>query len=815
MRFVVAKSILWCQQKVTHGAFSVNDTCEFESDLSWNDGKLELVGSHGNSRMAVIKRKDSSKHHRFFTLTGNAQLKLRYVSLEGGDLSNTNSKQPGMDEVGGAVLLEGPGTSFDAYDSLLEFHKATNGGAIYCRNGKVMLDNTTVRNCESKFNLLGGGSGAGIYLDEGSLVVTGKSKVRQNIADENGGGIFATRRSVVTITKAYVESNYAVFSGGGIYCGYSECNIVQSIIQLNSVSQTQSIDGSNGVSCQFASCSVDALSASRSADCDAGYYGGIVLTKTFEQPTIQVQCSLCGSGFFAPPSWRPISTQENSCLPCSPGKWANKSVLGSKNEQEACPFVCEAGKAGLRVGAQSKLEANCTACFSGAYCPTGIALPCPLGRYGSIRGAITLDEGCSLKCPQGSFGIKEGQDSLDTACGHCPAGTYSTAGSIVCVGCPMGRFGNLPQGQGIKMGCPGQCPKGKYGSVIGATTLEYACNNICPPGKFGDQVASATMVQACSNCPAGSYRTAAYNIEECEKCSPGRYGKKIGSTSLSDGCTGICPNGKFGKSIGQVSEVTACTETCPPGTYGVKATALQVSDACITCAIYEFCLGGITCMKGRSGVACASCQQEPEKFYAAANNECLPCPTSPHTQWFQCFVLLCVFIYFIKLITDEQHDAFDVSVEGEEDGENEEVRRSQDKNSFVSAMSSNSGSPSRLFTTLLKHFVTLGFALPQVKLISLPQELRVIIRDVVRALSLDISGLISSPECQWKASGWKRYAIKLLWVPLMAALFLCWFCILPNFKKHKKLRNSRNHIFAVVSYIWITTLYSLMITSKA
>ena len=810
MYVVVSKSMLWCQNRVTHGAFSLNDTCEFESDLSWNNGELELVGPLGNSQMAVIKRKDSSKYHRFFTLTENAQLKLCYISLEGGDLSNTNANQPGIDEVGGAVLLIGPGTSFYAYDSLLEFHKATNGGAIYCQNGKVMLDNTTLKNCKSAFNMLAGGSGGGIYLDEGSLVVTGKSKVRENNADEKGGGIFATSKSVVKITKAYVESNYAVFGGGGIYCGYSECNIVQSIIQLNSVSQTQAIDDSHGVSCQFASCSVDTLSASRSADCDAGYYGGIVLTKDFEQPTTQIQCSPCGSGFFAPSSWRPTSTKENSCVPCPPGKWGNTSVTVGLNEQEACPFVCEAGKTGIIAGAQSKLEANCTACFLGGYCPTRIALPCPLGRYGSIRGAITLDEGCSLYCPHGTFGIKEGQSSLDTACGTCPAGTYSTAGSIVCVGCPMGRFGNLPNGEGLEMGCFGQCPKGRYGSVIGATTVEDACSNTCPPGTFGDKIASITMAQACSNCPAGSYRTAAYNLEKCEKCSSGRYGQKIGATSLSDGCTGICPNGKFGTSVGQVSQVTACTETCPPGKYGIKASASRVSDACITCAIYEFCLGGVTCTEGRSGLACASCQQEPKKFYAAANNQCFQCPTSPHMQWFQCLVLLCVFIYFIKLITDEEHDVFDVSVEGDDDGD-EEVRRSQDKDSFISAISSNSGSPARLFTTLLKHFVTLGFALSQVKLISLPQELRVIIRDVVSALSFDISGLISSPECQWKASGWKRYAIKLLWVPLMAALFLCWFCILPNFKKHKKLRNSRNHIFAVVSYIWITTLYSLSI----
>ena len=42
--------------------------------------------------------------------------------------------------------------------------------------------------------------------------------------------------------------------------------------------------------------------------------------------------------------------------------------------------------------------------------------------------------------------------------------------------------------------------------------------------------------------------------------------------------------------------------------------------------------------------------------------------TSPHTQWFFCFVY-CAFSILYKLITDEQHDAFDVSVEGEEDGE--------------------------------------------------------------------------------------------------------------------------------------------------
>jgi hypothetical protein len=109
-------------------------------------------------------------------------------------------------------------------------------------------------------------------------------------------------------------------------------------------------------------------------------------------------------------------------------------------------------------------------CRPGLYCDgSGIARPCPAGRYGNISG-LTNDS-CSGRCADGELCLQQ-TSSADGQ--SCPAGSYCLAGMA------------LP------------CPSGMYNAVTGATNASWCLP--CPAGTFSAQTGSSSEAE-CMACP--------------------------------------------------------------------------------------------------------------------------------------------------------------------------------------------------------------------------------------------------------------------------------------------------------------------------
>ena len=85
-----------------------------------------------------------------------------------------------------------------------------NGGGIYV-NGTTTISNGIIGNCIAT-------NGAGIYIANGNLIMSG-GKITSNQASQNGGGIFAASTEsdlTVTITSGSIIGNVASQNGGGV-----------------------------------------------------------------------------------------------------------------------------------------------------------------------------------------------------------------------------------------------------------------------------------------------------------------------------------------------------------------------------------------------------------------------------------------------------------------------------------------------------------------------------------------------------------------------------------------------------------------------
>jgi len=95
-------------------------------------------------------------------------------------------------------------------------------GASVHGYGRLVLDHTDVEN-NSATNTTGDGTGGGIYVSQGDLIVGDYSHIRNNYAAEKGGGIYASMYAYVEVNNnSMIYGNSTVEAGGGLYLLNSE-----------------------------------------------------------------------------------------------------------------------------------------------------------------------------------------------------------------------------------------------------------------------------------------------------------------------------------------------------------------------------------------------------------------------------------------------------------------------------------------------------------------------------------------------------------------------------------------------------------------
>jgi hypothetical protein len=161
-------------------------------------------------------------------------------------------------------------------------------------------------------------------------------------------------------------------------------------------------------------------------------------------------------------------TRARDCTSCPPGQWSStpkasqctgtcragyycplRSTSGTANECGSPAVFCPAGSgiptpvsAGYyTTGGGSATTASAQApCEPGSYCASGVRTACPAGTFGASAGLTTGT--CSGVCPAGRYST-----AGSLACDQCPADTFSAEGVATCTPCPVGQTSDPGAGE--------------------------------------------------------------------------------------------------------------------------------------------------------------------------------------------------------------------------------------------------------------------------------------------------------------------------------------------------------------------------------
>ena len=280
--------------------------------------------------------------------------------------------------------------------------------------------------------------------------------------------------------------------------------------------------------------------------------------------------------------------------------------------------------------------------------------------------------------------------------------------------------------------------------------------------------------------------------------------------------------------------------------------------ACYTCPKPQLCLGGATCTTGRAGLVCSKCS---DGYYTINGDLCEKCPESAIGQY---LFIAGGLILILSILETALKESQSYEMEKNEKKEKKEDtskpsknvpgkqqlskskrrdRKTMNKKKSTKKVKRNASVDNllkrykvmsssmitiagrKLISTLsiiTTHFITIGFVFPSLDLIHLPISLREWIATILNFIMLDLTSLVSSPECDLKFNPLQMYIMKML-LPLV---FLCFFAVwviinwlkynvlrllYPPFQHYyrRKSRNKTNRIIAVAFYLAAINIYIL------
>eukprot|EP00944_MAST-04C_sp_MAST-4C-sp1_P014895 g14895.t1 len=308
-------------------------------------------------------------------------------------------------------------------------------------------------------------------------------------------------------------------------------------------------------------------------------------------------------------------------------------------------------------------------------------------------------------------------------------------------------------------------------------------------------------------------------------------GKKVAQNAYSatgnELCT-ACPKGRFTKILGQTK--------------------------CFTCPRPETCAGDGKCVKPWNGKACTTCEKN---YYFVDKNTCLKCPESDVGIWILVIILIpsVSFIVYIFMRDEYEKDETNDDISGNARDQSRRKSRTATTLSKYGKARKNKNTrkgkaPVSISASVFaKHSLNLSFMMPLLKLIYVPQEFRDLLKYFLSLVTIDLSGIVSSPECSWEIDVTGLYIIKIVCPVIFFLSGTIWYMLVPLYVKqknrlasnkseedmpitqadkegleslvtksreveeqqhnHKAIRAIQNRLFAVGSFLWLTTLYPL------
>eukprot|EP00942_MAST-04A_sp_MAST-4A-sp1_P000003 g3.t1 len=411
-------------------------------------------------------------------------------------------------------------------------------------------------------------------------------------------------------------------------------------------------------------------------------------------------------------------------------------------------------------------------------------------------------------------------------CIPCPTGKYSAGGeNAKCLECSIGKFNDL-----IGQNTCKSCGIGKYNALVGQASCK-----ICQGGKYHVLLGQANEA-SCKTCQKGTYTPNSYT--PCIGCEPGEYNDLTGQTSCKPCGRGkfntlknqtscnACPKYTFNDQVGNidckvcpVNPNEGASACCGPGTYLDKAE-------CILCPNPQYCLGGTSCGENHDGVGCIGCEKG---HYNLGGDECVACPKSSIGQWILLLIIIFICVYTVnKLLKEEFSDEEDDEEDNNENDENgkpkskHKAKRKKTIRKFQRGIQKAANKSTRIQSSiqttvsiLAKYSLVFSFTIPEIPLMHLPPDIRQFVQSIISVFTFDLSDFVSSPQCDWDLPTEYKYMLKML-LPLFF-LICCygWYhCRVYLYVKRgperkKKIRNIKNQVIGVASFLWITTFFSL------
>jgi hypothetical protein len=221
-------------------------------------------------------------------------------------------------------------------------------------------------------------------------------------------------------------------------------------------------------------------------------------------------------------------------------------------------------------------------------------------------GREFMQDGC-VECPENTFNngtLVLGDDWWDQymECSMCEAGTFSPAGSTVCVGCGEGtwRLGNDTDG------CKNCSIIGEYAADPRDPTSCTACNESCGAGFYSTQCTNDPglyICHPCGNLPQNGYYMLECdwacnvgfiptNSSTCERCNDGMLCPPgFNLTVCTDFSQSHCdePCGDTGMPLFDAHYTTGCTWECDEGyAKRYKDYGLWQEYACVLGAEFDW-----------------------------------------------------------------------------------------------------------------------------------------------------------------------------------------------------------------------------------
>jgi hypothetical protein len=287
----------------------------------------------------------------------------------------------------------------------------------------------------------------------------------------------------------------------------------------------------------------------------------------------RVEDDLCPLG-----SWCDSEGRRHACPPGRAGTLRGEA-------RPACAVPCLGGFR-CPSGSVSPRELPCATADEDAdkvFCPAGSSVPAPVSRgfY-----AVGSGDGTSLPASR-----------TRTAQSRCPAGSF--CGSGVAAPCPPGRFASSP-GQWQSL-CEGPCSRGYFcgpGAVLPTETECGGPDRFCAPGSAEPQRAAdgfytvrlhdddvgagltpdgVLLVSARAAAAADASPSTSTTRDAQVECAPGSF--------CRDGQRSLCPGGRFGNRTRETDPLCAgpCSAGffCPPGSTGPEERVC--GDASVYC----------------------------------------------------------------------------------------------------------------------------------------------------------------------------------------------------------------------------------------